>query len=189
MKRKSESTTALKDCFLQNGVPNKVFSDNAKEFKTKELISYLIKMVVDREYTEPKHPNQNLAERRGGTLKGITCYLLQVTGAPLDYWCYALEYVTLIRTCLARRQLQWQTPHEVHFGETPELTRFRYIFWQPIWFYHKEARFPNAKMLKGRFLGLATNVCDQYCYLVLTMPEKNWGTIPSPCSVCRETKV
>ena len=168
MKRKSESTTALKDCFLQNGIPKKVISDNAKEFNNKEVTSYLIKMVVDRGFTEPKHPNQNLAERRGGTVKGITSYLLQITGAPLDYWCYALEYVVLIRTVLANQSIKWRTPYELQHGDTPEITRFRFIFWQPIWYYNKNATFPNHKMLKGRFLGLATNVCDQYCYLVLT---------------------
>ena len=124
MKRKSESTSVLKDCFLQHGVPNTVFSDNAKEFKTKEVTSYLIKMVVDRSFTEPMHPNQNIAERRGGTLKGLTDHLLLTTGAPLDYWCYALEYMALIRTVLARKNNKWRTPYELHYGETPDITRF-----------------------------------------------------------------
>ena len=106
-------------------------------------------MVVERKFTEPKHPNQNLSERRGGTIKGITTHLLHITGAPLDYWCYAIEYVVLIRTILARKNIKWRTPHEIHYGETPDITRFRYIFWQPIWYYHKDASFPNTKMLKG----------------------------------------
>ena len=154
-------------------MPHTVFSDNAKEFKSKEVTAYLIKMVVERGFTEPKHPNQNVAERRGGTLKGITTHLLLLTGAPLDYWCYAIEYVALIRTVLARKNNKWRTPYELQYGETPDITRFRYIFWQPIWYYHKNASFPNTKMLKGRFIGMATNVCDKFCYLILTIPDNS----------------
>ena len=47
-------------------------------------------------YTEPHHPNENLAERRGGALKAVTVHLLTVTGAPIDYWCFALEYMSLV---------------------------------------------------------------------------------------------
>jgi len=84
MKQKRESTTVLKDCFLQHEVLPKVFSDNAKEFKTEEVTNYL-KIVVDREFNEPKHRNQNLAERRGDVIKVITAHLLQVIGVPLNY--------------------------------------------------------------------------------------------------------
>ena len=128
-------------------------------------------MVVDRSFTEPKHPNQNIAERRGGTLKGLTAHLLLTTGAPLDYWCYALEYMALIRTVLAKKLNKWRTAYELHYGETPDITRFRFIFWQPIWYYLKNASFPTSKMLKGRFLGMATNVCDKFCYLILTIQD------------------
>ena len=38
MKRKSESTTALKTCFQDCGVPHTLLSNNAKEFKSKEVI-------------------------------------------------------------------------------------------------------------------------------------------------------
>ena len=28
-------------------------------------------------------------------------------------------------------------------------------------------------MLKGRYIGLANNACNKFCYLVLTIPEKD----------------
>ena len=34
-----------------------------------------------------------------------------------------------------------------------------------------ETAFPKPKMLKGRFLGIAQNVGDAFCFLVLTVPE------------------
>ena len=81
-------------------------------------------MIVERKYTEPHHPNQNLAERRGGTIKSIVVYLLQITGAPLDYWCFAVEYVVMVRNIIARRENNWRTPYEYQYGDTPENSRF-----------------------------------------------------------------
>lgn len=39
-----------------------------------------------KSFTEPYHPNQNLAERRGGVVKAWTTRLLTITDDPLDYW-------------------------------------------------------------------------------------------------------
>ncbi|KAI2506735.1 hypothetical protein MHU86_7736 [Fragilaria crotonensis] len=153
------------------GAPTRLKSDNAPEFKGKRWISYLESLSIKSEYTEAHHPNQNLAERRGGALKAATVHLLTVTGAPLAYWCFALEYMCLVRTVLARRSLNWLTPHECHWGERPDISVFRFIFWQPVWFYQPRRAFPRAKMLKGRFLGVAPSVGDAFCFLILALPD------------------
>ena len=46
---------------------------------------------------EAYHPNQNPCEHCGGVLKAATSHLLLVTGAPLNFWCYALEYIVLLQ--------------------------------------------------------------------------------------------
>lgn len=153
-------------------------SDNAPEFKGKRWVSYLETLAVSMQYTEAHHPNQNLAERRGGALKAATVHLLKITGAPLSYWCFALEYVCLIRSVLARRSLDWLTPHEKHWGERPDISVFRFTFWEPVWYYHPRQAFPKPKMLKGRFLGVAQNVGDVFCFLILTEPEGDGLTDP-----------
>ncbi|KAI2513041.1 hypothetical protein MHU86_1332 [Fragilaria crotonensis] len=148
-------------------------SDNAPEFKGKKWLSYLESLSVASQYTEAHHPNQNLAERRDGALKAATVHLLTITGAPLSYWCFAIEYVCLLRSVLARRSLDWMTPHERHWGERPDISVFRFSFWEPIWYYAPRQAFPKPKMLKGRFLGIAPNVGDAFCFLVLTDPESD----------------
>ena len=134
-------------------------------------MAYLEDYTISTAFTEAHHPNQNLAERRGGMLKTATTHLLRITGAPSNYWCYALEYMCLVRTVTARRSLDWLSPHERHWGDRPDISVFRFVFWEPIWYYNPRQAFPKSKMLKGRFLGIARNVGDAFCYLILTQPE------------------
>ena len=171
MRRRSQSPTTLPKMIAECGAPTRLKSDNAPEFKGKRWTSYLESLSLKSEYTEAHHPNQNLAERRGGALKAATVHLLSVTGAHLDFWCFVLEYTCLVPTVLARRSLNWLTPHECHWCERPDISVFRIIFWQPVWYYQPRRAFPRAKMLKGRFLGVAPNVGDAFCFLILAMPD------------------
>jgi hypothetical protein len=178
MRRRSQSPTTLPRMVAECGAPLIMKSDNASEFKGKRWVDYLTSMSIQSVFTEAHHPNENLAERRGGALKAATVHLMRITGCPLSFWCYALEYVCLLRTVLARRSLGWLTPHEVHWGDRPDISMFRFTFWQPIWYYQPRQSFPKTKMLKGRFLGVAQNVGDAICFLILTQPESDDDSSP-----------
>lgn len=171
MHRRSQSPPTLAKLITECGAPIKMKSDNAPEFKSKKWMSYLEDYTISPAFTEAHHPNQNLAERRGGMLKTATTHLLRITGAPLDFWCYAMEYVCLVWTVTARRSLNWLSPHERHWGDRPDISVFRFVFWEPIWYYNSRRAFPRSKMMKGSFLGIAQNVGDAFCYLILTQPE------------------
>lgn len=168
MRRRSQSPSTLLPFIQECGIPKILRSDNAPEFKSDAIKRQLAKFQIDTEFTEPHHPNENLAERRGGMLKSAVVHLLQVTGAPVDYWCFALEYVAHVRSFLARRRLNWRTPYERHFGDTPDISVFRFAFWSPVWYYTPRAKFPQSKMLPARFIGIAKNAGDAFCYLILT---------------------
>ena len=176
--KRSQSTETVKNCFLVAGIPHTMHSDNAPEFKGKKWCKLMRRYIVKKSYTEPYHPNQNLAERRGGVIKSWTTHLLTITGAPLDYWCFCIEYVVVLNSILARKSLGWRTAHELHWGDTPDISMFRFCFWQPVWYYNPNVAFPSPKMLKGRFLGFAQNVADSFCYLILTNTIKE-GDKPS----------
>ena len=137
-------------------------SDNAPEFKGKKWCKLMRRYIVKKSYTEPYHPNQNLAERRGGVIKSWTTHLLTITGAPLDYWCFCIEYVVVLNSILARKSLGWRTAHELYWGDISDISMFRFCFWQPVWYYNPNVAFPSPKMLKGRFLGFAQNVADSF---------------------------
>ena len=65
--RQSQGLASLKQCFLTARVPHTVHCDNASEFTSKKWKSHLSSLKCT--YNEPHHPNQNLGERWGGTLK------------------------------------------------------------------------------------------------------------------------
>ena len=57
------------------------------------------------------------------------------------------------------------------------------VCWQPLWYYTPKRAFPQQRMLPGRFLGVATNQGDAFCYLVLTVPPD--GTDERPQVLAR----
>lgn len=103
-------------------------------------------------------------------LKTHVTHLLTVTGAPVEYWCFALEYLAFVRSCTARHALQWKTPHELMFGDTPDISNIRYPFWSPVWYYTPHNKFPHPKMEPARFIGFAQDTSDNFCYKILTEP-------------------
>jgi len=171
MKRKSSALPTVQGFATKIGAPRVLKSDNAPELTSKKVRAYLNSIHVPQEKTEPFHPNQNLSERRGGIVKSATVHLLAITGAPLEFWCYALEYVVEVGNHLARRSLNWRCALEALWGVTPDLSVFRFVFWQPVWYYNPRRGFPLSKMSKGRFLGIAKNVGDAFCYLILIEPS------------------
>jgi Reverse transcriptase (RNA-dependent DNA polymerase) len=178
MRRRAQGPTTLPKMVADCGAPSVIKSDNAPEFKGKRWVDYLDTVSIRSKFTEAHHPNENLAERRGGSLKAATVHLMTSTGCPLNYWCYALEYMSLLRTVPARRSLDWRTPHEAHWGDRPDISVFRFVFWEPIWYYHPRQAFPKPKMMKGRFLGVAQNIGDAFCFLILTQPEADEESSP-----------
>jgi hypothetical protein len=173
MRRRAQSPPTLARMITDCGAPRQIKSDNAPEFKGQRWIACLEQHSISSVYTEAHHPNQNLAERRGGTLKAAVVHLLRISGVPLHFWCYALEYMCLFRSVTARRSLEWMLPHKRHWGDRPDISVFRFVFYEPIWYYNPRQAFPKPKMLKGRFMGIAQNVGDAFCYLILTQPEND----------------
>ena len=133
---------------------------------------------IKNTYTEAYHPNQNTCEHHGGVLKAATSHILLVAGAPLNFWCYALEYIALLQFVIAHWNLNWETPHALHFGNTPDISVFRFVFWSPVWYYAPSNSFPYSKMLPGRFIGIARNVGDAFCFLIVVHDDD-----PDQCQV------
>ena len=59
-------------------------------------------------------------------------------------------------------------------GDTPDISMFRFKFWQPIWYYEPIARFPQPNFLPGRFVGIAWDHGDAFTYRIWTMPDNNF---------------
>ena len=166
MQQRSQYLPTLQRMLVDCGVHHTIHLDNALEFKSDRWTKLTQMYLIKNTYTEDYHPNQNLCECRGGLLKVANSHLLLVTGAPLEFWCYALEYIALLQSVIAHRNLNWESPHTLHFGDTPDISVFRFVYWSPVWYYAPSNSFPNSKMLPGRFIGIAHNVGVAFCFLI-----------------------
>ena len=129
------------------GIPHTIHSDNALEFKSERWTKLTKTYLIKDTYTEAYHHNQNPRERHGSVLKAATSHLLLVTGAPLNFWCYALEYIAFLQSVIAHRNLNWDTPQTLDFGGTPDISVFHFVFQSPMWYYAPSNSFPRSKML------------------------------------------
>ena len=185
MWRRSQYLPTLQRMLVDCGVPHTIHSDNAPEFKSERWTKLTKTYLIKNTYTEAYHPNQNPCECHSGVLKAATSHLLLVTGAPLDFWCYALEYVALLQSVIAHWNLNWEIPHTLHFGDTPDISIFRFVFWSPMWYYAPSNSFPHSKMLPGRFIGIACNVGDMFCFLIVIHDDDPDQRKVIACSVVR----
>ncbi len=120
----SQNPLTLPQIVTEYGTHNVIKSDSAPEFKGKTWMNYLRKHQIQSVYTEAHHLNENTCEHRGGVLKATIINCLVATKVELEFWCYCLEHMTLLQSVIARHHLGWQTLHELHFGDTPDISMF-----------------------------------------------------------------
>ena len=93
---------------------------------------------------------------------------MQLNDALEKYWDFAVELATEYLNPIATRKLGWKSPHECHFGETPDLSFFSFLFYEQIHYLEPNASFPKPNMLPGRFLGIARTTGDAFTFYILT---------------------
>src|SRR5210317_1666664 len=86
--------------------------------------------------------------------------------APLIFWYYALEYLEFLRNHIAKPKLGNKTPFEAVAGAIPDISKCRFTFWQPIWFYTPL----QERMLPARFLGLSKDSGDAFTFIIAVEP-------------------
>ena len=148
-------------------------NDNARTMTGNDWFEVLRTFCIDDHASEAYHQNQNLAERKGGNLKTAIIKLFHNTPsyAPLVFWCYAFQFLVFVRGCLARKSLDWRPSEEAMYGETLDISVFRFPWFAPIWYYNPQSSFPKDKMEKGYHLGIAHNVGDAFSYIILPALE------------------
>ena len=98
-----------------------------------------------------------------------------MNNAPEKYWDFAVELATEYLNHIATRKLGWKTPHECHFGDTPDLSVFQFLFYEQIHYLEPNASFPKPNMLPC--LGIARTTGDAFTCYVLTKSEKGRDVI------------
>jgi hypothetical protein len=63
---------------------------------------------------------------------------------------------------------------EKMYGHTPDISMFRFRFWEPVWYYEPTAKYPAPNFLPGCFIGIAWDHGDAFTYKIWTTPNNNW---------------
>jgi hypothetical protein len=171
LKNKAYAYTALQDLIRYVGAPAYMAVDAAREENMGEWLSICRTFCIPQHTSEPTYQNQNRVERRIQDVKRRATVLMSMHGTPSRYWDYAIEYAVEIINHTAVRRLDWRTPYEHLFGDTPDISVFRFTFFEPIYYLEPSMQFPQANMIPGRYLGIARTTGDAFTFIIL--PEKS----------------
>jgi hypothetical protein len=175
MRRKSHSYGAYQDFVQDVGAPNMLLTDNSQTQTGKKWTKTSQENITKQVQSAPHDQNQNQAERKIRDVKNRTILTFRYSSAPLLFWCYCM---TLVVDCLnhtAQKDLECRTAMEKMYGNTPDISMFRFRFWEPVWYYYKPtAKYPAANILQGRFVGIAWDCGDSFTYKIWTTPNDVW---------------
>ena len=174
MRRESHSHGAYQDFIRNVGAPNTLLTDNAQTQVGTKWMSTSRANATKHVKTVPHNQQQNQAERKVGLLKSKTILTLRYANAPLVFWCYCLQFLIECLNHTAHSQLDWRTPMEFMHGHTPDISMFRFTFWEPIWYFEPTAKYPKPNFLPGRCVGIAWDHGDAFTYKVWTTPNNDW---------------
>ena len=169
MKSKDQALNSLLQFFTDVGIPDKIVYDGAREFSSQAWRQELAKRHVAWHQTEPYHQHQNQAEPRVCDIKMLALELLSTSGAPDNYWCYAIELAEDLLNFRAVESLNWRTPFECCKGETPDISPlYQFAFFEKVRYAtaNSNIQFPENKDNPGIYLGVSWNVGDLLTYKI-----------------------
>ena len=171
LRTESHSFSALQDFGCQVGIPQELKTDNAKTETGKKWTDWCRKYLVKTKFTEPHHPWQNYSEHGIGELSKMVKRCMRAFNAPMSRHGWCQLWCCRVRNSLASRKLKWRTPEEKLTGNTPDLSVFRFHFWQEVEWFNINAKNPEDGWTPGRFLGINDSAGDSMTYYIETKSE------------------
>jgi hypothetical protein len=93
---------------------------------------------------------------------------MRQTNSPKALWCNCGKWVAAIRRLTAMPKLEHRTPTEATLGLTLDISSYAQFDWyEPVYFYERQATFPTEWKCIGRWLGVAENYTDILAFRVL----------------------
>ena len=168
MATESQGHEALQNFINDHGAPYHMRTDNAQMETGKKWNEIYRRYNISSSTTEPHHPHQNPAERRIQEYKKGTNHILDRTGAPSYLWFYALLLWVGLLNILFGPNLG-MNPHKIATGYTADVSAYLdFTFYDPIYYYDEEEKFPSSKEQLGHWLGPTINCGDAMTYYILT---------------------
>lgn len=171
MRREAHSHGAYQDFVRDIGAPNLLLTDNAQTQVGQKWTKTSRDNVTKQIATVPHNQQQNQAERKIRDAKTRVLLALRKANAPVTFWCYCLQWIVDCLNHTAHKQLDWRTPKELLDGDTPDISMFRFSFFEPVWYYEPTAKYPDPNFLPGRFVGIAWDHGDAFTYKIWTCPK------------------
>jgi hypothetical protein len=174
MRKESESHGAYQDLVRELGAPNILLTDNAQTQVGKKWTRTSRDNATRQIKIAPHNQNQNNAERKIQDVKRRTIMTLRYGKAPLVFWCFCMMFIVDCLNHSAQKELGYRTSMEKMHGHTPDISMFRFHFWEPVWYYEPTAKYPKSNFLPGRFVGIAWEHGDAFTYRIWTTPDNEW---------------
>jgi Reverse transcriptase (RNA-dependent DNA polymerase) len=165
---KGDANDGLLEYVKEVAIPQILVSDGSKEQTASKFAETCKKYHVRRQLTVPHSPWQNMAEASIRELKQGIRMAMRRTNSPKALWCYCGKWVAAIRRLTAMPKLEHRTPTEATLGSTPDISSYAQFDWyEPVYFYERQATFPTERKCIGRWLGVAENYTDILAFHVL----------------------
>ena len=166
LKTESHSFRALQDFGRKIALPKVIKTDNAATEVGLKWTNWCRDHCINTKYTEPYSPWQSIAEQGIGNLVTMVCRCMRAFDAPLSRHAWCQKWCADVRNVLASRKLDWRTPTEILAGDTPNISVFRFHFWQEIKYFEPALKQPYDGWMPGRFLGIAWDSGDAMTFYV-----------------------
>ena len=162
---------ANQDFVREIGAQDIIATDNSQTQTGRKWETTSRNNITKQRKFSPHNQNQNMAERRIQDAKHRIVYVLEKSSAPILFWCYALIHVIDCLNYHAKPSLNWKTSYEMLNGDTPDISAFRFSFWQEIEYFEPTAKCPEARWKPGRILGIAWDSGDAFTFKVWTQKD------------------
>ena len=174
MKTDSQFLQTLWDSIRSYGAMDVLISDKAQLEISKKVQDVLRHLCIKSRQSEPHRQHQNPAERRYKDVKFNAQRVMNLSGAPSSTWFLCLEYVCFIMNRMALGSLDWRTPYEKLFGQTPDISMiYRFKFYDRVYYKRTASRGGDdddnpSDEAAGRFVGFSESIGHMMTYKVLT---------------------
>jgi hypothetical protein len=147
MRRESHSHGAYQDYIRNVGAPNVLLTDNSRTQIGQKWTKTSRENITKQIHIAPHNQQQNQAERKIRDIKTRVLVALRLSNAPTEFWCYCMLWIVDCFNHTAVPGLEWQTPKGLLDGITPDISMFRFGFFQPVWYYEPTAKYPEPQLL------------------------------------------
>jgi hypothetical protein len=151
------------------GCPDTFASDFANNLAKSDKWKRFTRVTMTKIHaSESGKQNSNHVERAWQDLQKHGRYTAKTHGVPKQHRYAMFQHLCDCHNHTALSSLNWRTPLETLSGDTPDISVFRYYFWEMCW-YKEATNVPQkqTRWVKGRFIGIAWTTGDTMCFRVV----------------------